>query len=123
MKNFKLFVGYSIPDINVTFTTREVVGGTRRLRAQWTPELAQDVESFHNINAESELTRLLSEAIAEEIDNEIINSIAFPRIRSVFSSVIGEDLVSVQPMNAPLGIPFYFDFKTNIFKFFRGYNL
>tara|TARA_R110000787_G_scaffold40894_2_gene101137 strand:- start:1512 stop:3023 length:1512 start_codon:yes stop_codon:yes gene_type:complete len=44
----------------------------RKLRAQWSPELAQDVSAFHNIDAEAELTALLSEEVAAEIDREIL---------------------------------------------------
>jgi len=47
----------------------------RKLRAQWSPELAQDVSAFHNIDAEAELTALLSEQIAAEIDREILRDL------------------------------------------------
>jgi hypothetical protein len=49
----------------------------RKLRATWSPELAQDVSAFHNIDAEAELTALLSEQIAAEIDREIVNRIKY----------------------------------------------
>jgi hypothetical protein len=48
---------------------------TRRLRAGWTPELAQDIQAFHNIDAESELVRLLTEEITRQVDREIINEL------------------------------------------------
>lgn len=47
----------------------------RKLRATWSPELAQDVAAFHNIDAEAELTNLLSEQIAAEIDREILRDL------------------------------------------------
>ena len=47
----------------------------RKLRATWSPELAQDVNAFHNIDAEAELTALLSEQIAAEIDREILRDL------------------------------------------------
>ena len=47
----------------------------RKLRATWSPELAQDVSAFHNIDAEAELTSLLSEQIAAEIDREILREL------------------------------------------------
>jgi hypothetical protein len=61
----------------VTFNLDEVTVAvtTRKLRAQWTPELAQDVSAFHNIDAEAELTALLSEQAAAEIDREILRDI------------------------------------------------
>lgn len=55
---------------SVTVDTEE-----RKLRATWSPEMAQDVAAFHNIDAEAELTALLSEQIAAEIDREIIRVI------------------------------------------------
>jgi len=61
----------------VTFTLDEVTVSvtTRKLRAQWTPELAQDVSAFHNIDAEAELTALLSEQMAAEVDREILRDL------------------------------------------------
>jgi hypothetical protein len=47
----------------------------RKLRATWSPELAQDVSAFHNIDAEAELTALLSEQVAAEIDREILRDL------------------------------------------------
>ncbi len=47
----------------------------RKLRATWSPELAQDVSAFHNINAEAELTAMLSEQVAAEIDREILRDL------------------------------------------------
>jgi hypothetical protein len=61
----------------VTFGLDEVTVSveTRKMRAQWTPELAQDVSAFHNIDAEAELTALLSEQMAAEIDREILRDL------------------------------------------------
>jgi len=61
----------------VTFGLDEVTVSveTRKMRAQWTPELAQDVSAFHNIDAEAELTALLSEQVAAEIDREILRDL------------------------------------------------
>lgn len=61
----------------VTFGLDEVTVSveTRKMRAQWTPELAQDVSAFHNIDAEAELTALLSEQMAAEIDREVLRDL------------------------------------------------
>lgn len=48
---------------------------SRKMRSQWTPELAQDVSAFHNIDAEAELTALLSEQMAAEIDREVLRDL------------------------------------------------
>jgi hypothetical protein len=52
-----------------------VVVEERKLRATWSPELAQDVSAFHNIDAEAELTAMLSEQVAAEIDREILRDL------------------------------------------------
>lgn len=52
-----------------------VQGGERRIRAQWTPEIAQDLEAFHNIDAERELVALLSEEIANQVNRDVINNL------------------------------------------------
>jgi hypothetical protein len=61
----------------VSFKLEDVVVSVeeRKLRATWSPELAQDVSAFHNIDAEAELTALLSEQIASEIDREILRDL------------------------------------------------
>ena len=61
----------------VSFTLTDVVVSVeeRKLRATWSPELAQDVSAFHNIDAEAELTAMLSEQIAAEIDREILRDL------------------------------------------------
>lgn len=61
----------------VSFRLDEVVVAVeeRKLRATWSPELAQDVSAFHNIDAEAELTAMLSEQVAAEIDREILRDL------------------------------------------------
>lgn len=61
----------------VSFQLSEVTVSVeeRKLRATWSPELAQDVNAFHNIDAEAELTAILSEQIAAEIDREILKDL------------------------------------------------
>ena len=61
----------------VTFGLDEITVSVepRKMRSQWTPELAQDVSAFHNIDAEAELTALLSETMAAEIDREILRDL------------------------------------------------
>jgi hypothetical protein len=67
--------GIIIPQIEMNLTSVVVQGGERRLRTTWTPELAQDIQAYHNIDAEQELTNLLSQHVAREIDNEILANI------------------------------------------------
>ena len=63
----------SIPEINVELASEAIVAKTRKLKAQWTPEFAQDLNAYHSIDAEAELTSLLSEYISMEIDLEILD--------------------------------------------------
>jgi len=62
-------------EISIRFSSVTVNTITRKLRAHWTPELAQDLEAYHSIDAEAELTALLSEHVAAEIDREILTDL------------------------------------------------
>ena len=63
----------SIPEINVNMKSSAIVAKTRKLKAAWTPEFAQDLNAYHSIDAEAELTSMLSEYISLEIDLEILD--------------------------------------------------
>ena len=71
--DFEDVAGISIPEINVGLRSESVVAKTRKLKAQWTPEFAQDLNAYHSVDAEAELTSLLSEYISMEIDLEILD--------------------------------------------------
>lgn len=62
-----------IPEINVSLRSEAIVAKTRKLKAVWTPEFAQDLNAYHSIDAEAELTSILSEYISMEIDLEILD--------------------------------------------------
>ena len=62
-----------IPSIDVKLQSDTVAAKTRKLKAQWTPEFAQDLNAYHSIDAEAELTSILSEYISMEIDLEILD--------------------------------------------------
>jgi hypothetical protein len=64
-----------IPEIDIKIESVSVVAQTRKLRARWSPELAQDLNAYHSLDAEVELTQILSEQIALEIDREILNDL------------------------------------------------
>ncbi len=65
-------VDLGIPEIDIELKSIPIVAKTRKLKAVWTPELAQDLNAYHSIDAEAELTAMLSEYIALEIDLEIL---------------------------------------------------
>jgi hypothetical protein len=62
-----------IPEINLELRSETIVAKTRKLKAVWTPEFAQDLNAYHSIDAEAELTSMLSEYISQEIDLEILD--------------------------------------------------
>jgi hypothetical protein len=71
-------VGYTnadIPEIDIKVDAVAVTAMTKKLKAKWTPELGQDLNAYHNLDAEVELTQILSEQIALEIDREILNDL------------------------------------------------
>ena len=63
----------AIPEIDIKVDSTAVTALTKKLKAKWSPELAQDLNAYHNLDAEVELTSILSEQIALEIDQEILN--------------------------------------------------
>ena len=63
----------NIPEVNLQMNSLPIVAKTRKLKAVWTPELAQDLNAYHSVDAEAELTSMLSEYISMEIDLEILD--------------------------------------------------
>jgi len=64
-----------IPEIDIKIESIAVTAQTRKLRARWSPELAQDLNAYHSMDAEVELTQILSEQVALEIDREILGDL------------------------------------------------
>jgi len=64
-----------IPEIDIKVDSVAVTAVTKKLKAKWSPELGQDLNAYHNLDAEVELTSILSEQIALEIDREIVNDL------------------------------------------------
>ena len=62
----------SIPEINIKMQSQAITAKTKKLKAVWTPEFAQDLNAYQNIDAEAELTNIMSEYISMEIDLEIL---------------------------------------------------
>jgi hypothetical protein len=63
----------AIPQVDLELRAETIVAKTRKLKAVWSPELAQDLNAYHSIDAEAELTSMLSEYVATEIDLEILD--------------------------------------------------
>ena len=64
-----------IPEIDIKVDSVSITAITKKLKAKWTPELGQDLNAYHNLDAEVELTSILSEQIALEIDREILEDL------------------------------------------------
>ena len=62
-----------IPELNMEFYSETITAKTRKLKTQWTPEFARDINQYQNIDAEAELTAMLGDYIAKEIDLEILD--------------------------------------------------
>ena len=63
----------AIPEVDLQLKSQAIVAKTRKLKAVWSPELAQDLNAYHSVDAEAELTSMLSEYISMEIDLEILD--------------------------------------------------
>ena len=64
-----------MPEIDIKVDSIAVTAITKKLKAKWSPELGQDLNAYHNLDAEVELTSILSEQIALEIDREILQDL------------------------------------------------
>ena len=91
----------SIPEINVSLRSDTVAAKARKLKAQWTPEFAQDLNAYHSIDAEAELTSILSEYISMEIDLEILDMlIKNADTVEAWSAKVGNDVTITGLTNA-----------------------
>jgi len=82
----------AIPEVDLQLRSQAIVAKTRKLKAVWTPELAQDLNAYHSVDAEAELTSMLSEYISLEIDLEILDMLITDAVTQDYWSVTpGED--------------------------------
>jgi hypothetical protein len=83
----------AIPEVNVQMVSQTISAKTRKLKAQWTPEFAQDLNAYHSLDAEAELTGILSEYITLEIDLEVLDMlIQSAPTRDFWSAKVGEQI-------------------------------
>ena len=84
-----------IPEIDLELKSEAIVAKTRKLKAVWTPELAQDLNAYHSIDAEAELTSMLSDYISLEIDLEILDMLKSNALTTDYwSATIGEEYLN-----------------------------
>ena len=75
MQPWALEASQDLKEIQLKVDSFSITARTRKLKAAWTPELGQDLNAYHNLDAEVELTSILSEQIGLEIDQEILNDL------------------------------------------------
>lgn len=82
----------NIPSININMKSEPIVAKTRKMKAQWTQEMAQDLNAYQNIDAEAELTGLLSQHIAMEIDMELLDMLTEEAATTGYWSAINNNV-------------------------------
>jgi hypothetical protein len=95
--NNVLSTNIDFPELNVKLVSDSITAETRKLKAQWTPEFAQDLNAYQNLDAEAELTSMLSEQISMEIDLEILGMLlagAAPSNTEYWSAKVGNQYQS-----------------------------
>ena len=97
----------NIPEINVELRSLPIVAKTRKLKAVWSPEFAQDLNAYHSIDAEAELTSMLSEYISQEIDLEILDMLIQNAVTTeLWSARLGYEYNAATDVFEALGSPY-----------------
>ena len=96
-----------IPEINVKLKSEAIVAKTKKLKAVWTPEFAQDLNAYHSLDAEAELTSIMSEYIALEIDMEILGMLIENALTTEYWSVDNNTNVTGDGLTVNSTTPFY----------------
>jgi hypothetical protein len=81
-----------IPEVNLEMQSEPIVAKTRKLKAVWTPEFAQDLNAYHSIDAEAELTSMLSEYVSMEIDLEILDMLIAAAPTTEYWSAVNNEI-------------------------------
>jgi hypothetical protein len=83
-----------IPEINIKMKSEAIVAKTKKLKAVWTPEFAQDLNAYHSLDAEAELTSIMSEYISLEIDLEILGMLIENALTTEYWSVNNNEVAT-----------------------------
>jgi hypothetical protein len=86
----------SIPEINISMQSQAITAKTKKLKAVWTPEFAQDLNAYQNLDAEAELTNIMSEYISLEIDLEILDMLIedVPTLNTEYWSAVNNNTLT-----------------------------
>lgn len=102
-----------IPEIDVSLESVPIVAKTRKLKTQWTPEFAQDLNAYHSIDAEAELTSFMSEYISMEMDLEILDMLIQNAVTtdhwSAKNNTFWNDALGVFESEDELGVSGYYN--------------
>ena len=96
-----------IPEINIKMKSEAIVAKTKKLKAVWTPEFAQDLNAYHSLDAEAELTSIMSEYIALEIDLEIMGMLLENALTTEYWSAVNNTTADANSVPTTLSSPFY----------------
>ena len=96
-----------IPEINIQMSSEAIVAKTRKLKAVWTPEFAQDLNAYHSLDAEAELTSIMSEYISLEIDLEILDMLIEAAPTTEFWSAQNNKAINADASNFDVDLGFY----------------
>ena len=99
----------SIPEINISMQSQAITAKTKKLKAVWTPEFAQDLNAYQNLDAEAELTNIMSEYISLEIDMEILDMLieGAPTTNTEYWSVINNTTLNAGGTDFTASLGFY----------------
>jgi len=98
---------FNIPEINIQMSSEAIVAKTRKLKAVWTPEFAQDLNAYHSLDAEAELTSIMSEYISLEIDLEILDMLIEAAPTTEFWSAQNNKAINAAATNFDVDLGFY----------------
>jgi len=98
---------FDIPEINIQMSSEAIVAKTRKLKAVWTPEFAQDLNAYHSLDAEAELTSIMSEYISLEIDLEILDMLIEAAPTTEFWSAQNNKAINADASNFDVDLGFY----------------
>jgi hypothetical protein len=96
-----------LPEINIQMQSQAITAKTKKLKAVWTPEFAQDLNAYQNIDAEAELTNMLSEYISMEIDLEILDMLIEDASTTDYWSAINNTTATATSAPSTLTSGFY----------------
>ena len=102
-------ISSSIPEINISMQSQAITAKTKKLKAAWTPEFAQDLNAYQNLDAEAELTNIMSEYISLEIDLEILDMLIedAPAANTEYWSAINNNTLNAAGTDYTQSLGFY----------------